>query len=124
MFPLFSLVGKVLEHMAMCRATGIVILPLWPAQAWCHMEVNFATDVVPLLLLPGVFVGVDGSPKQFKWRMLALFFNFSFHRQLQVEGTRWPNSSHSPGISFKEYLVLVQRTRARLYAMVCAGGAW
>lgn len=86
--------------------------------------VNFATDVVPLLLLPGVFVGVDGSPKRFKWHMLALFFNFSFHRQLQVEGTGWPNLLHGLGISFEEYLVFVQRTRARLYAMVCTGGVW
>lgn len=59
-FPPFSLVGRVVEHMSICRARGAILVPKWEAQPWWPVLMGRALEWFVLPKGVRVFEGEEG----------------------------------------------------------------
>ena len=101
-FPPFSMILRCLQKIKQERATGILIVPNWPTQAWFTMLLNMTTDTprrLPttetLLFLPGV---LRRSPHPLGSKLQLLACHLS-GRPLKPKGSQIKQSIlfHPPG---------------------------
>jgi len=96
--PPFALVGRVLAHARLCRASWTLIVPIWPRRAWWPILwpgtggwADFVTDAMELPRVRELFrVGeLDGKFFQApRWRVFALRIGFGGGRRGGVPGIR------------------------------------
>ena len=59
--PPVSIVGRVLHHMVLCRATGVLIVPCWPSAFYWPILINdFAEYISDILKVKGSNILIQG----------------------------------------------------------------
>ncbi|GFO29339.1 reverse transcriptase [Plakobranchus ocellatus] len=61
-FPLFSLIARVLNKMQTDKATGVVIVPFWPAQTFYPIHMKVLIDKPVLLSARQTLLQLPGNP--------------------------------------------------------------
>jgi hypothetical protein len=59
--PDFSQIGRVLAYIRKSNCLAVVVLPMWPAQAWWPLAHSLCSSFLPLPSVPDLFLSVHGG---------------------------------------------------------------
>ena len=83
--PPVSIIGRALQHLRLCRASGVLVAPCWPSSYFWPMLINdFSSCIVDILKVKGANIIVHGhnhnsllGSKNFKGSMLVMHVDCS-----------------------------------------------